>query len=106
MRSLAGGIAIYLVLNRLDIAYDIEELIERVGNNAVAENLNNAVMNSASSEVSSEEPEFVWTVLCQAMTQKSVRKADDQDSEDQKCFSCVTVKLGDCVIQGRVHNKT
>ena len=48
-----------------------------------------------------EEREFVWTVQYQAMTQKSVRKADtnDQDSEDQKCFSDVTVKLGDCVIK-------
>ena len=36
------------------------------------------------------------------MTLKSVRKADtkwtDQDSEDQKCFSCVTVRIGDRVI--------
>ena len=52
--------------------------------------------------MSSEEPEFVWTVLCQAMTQNSVRKADtnwtDQESEDQKCFSCVTVRIGDRVI--------
>ena len=41
-RSLAGGRAIYLVLNRLDIAYDIEELIERIGHEAVAKNLNDA----------------------------------------------------------------
>ena len=36
------------------------------------------------------------------MTQKSVRKAvtnwTDQYSEDQKCFSCVTGRLGDHVI--------
>ena len=36
------------------------------------------------------------------MTQKSVRKADtnwtDQDSEDQKCVSCVTLRVGDLVI--------
>ena len=63
-RSLAGGTAIYLALNRLDIAYDIEELIEGIGDEAVAENLNDAGMKSANSEVSSEEPEFVWTVLC------------------------------------------
>ena len=47
-------------------------------------------MNSTNSEGNSEEPECVWTVLCQAMTQKSVRKAykgwTDQDSEDQKYF--------------------
>ena len=69
---------------------------------AVSESLNDAVMSSTNSEVSSEEPEFVWTVLCQAMTQKTVRKADtnwtDQDSEDQKCFSCVTVRIGGRVI--------
>ena len=99
---MAGGTAIYLVRNRLDVAHDIEELIERIGHEAVAENLNDAVMNSTNSEVSSEEPEFVWTVLCQTMTQKSVRKADtnrtDQDSEDHKCFSCVTVRMDDRVI--------
>ena len=50
-RSLAGGIAIYLVLNRLDVAYDIEDLIERIGREAVAENLNDAVLNSTNSEV-------------------------------------------------------
>ena len=69
---------------------------------AVSESLNDAVMSSTNSEVSSEEPEFVWTVLCQAVTQKTVRKADtnwtDQDSEDQKCFSCVTVRIGGRVI--------
>ena len=96
---MAGGTAIYLVFNRLNIAYDIEELIERIGHEAVSENLNDAVMNSTNSEVSSEKPEFVWTVLCQAMMQKSVRKADtnwiDQDSKDQKCFRCVTVRFGD-----------
>ena len=61
-RSLAGGIAIYLVFDRLDIADDIEELIERIDHEAVAEHLNNAGKNSASSEVSLEEPECVWTV--------------------------------------------
>ena len=59
-------------------------------------------MKCVSSEVSLEEPEFVRTVLCQATTQKSVRKADtnwtDQDSEDQKCFNCITVRIGDRVI--------
>ena len=101
-RSLAGGTAICLVLDWLDIAFDTEELIERIGHEAVSENLNDAVMNSTKSEVSSEEPELVWTVLFQAMTQKSMRKADtnwiDQDSEDQKCLSCVTVRMGDRVI--------
>ena len=84
-RSLAGGTAIYLVLNRRDFAYNIQELIERIGHETVVENLNNAVMNRVDKKLpSSEEPEFVWTVLCQAMTQKSVRKADaswtEQDS--------------------------
>ena len=92
-----------LVLNRLDSAYDIEELIERIGHETVAENLNNAVINSADKKLpSSEGIEFIWTVHCQAMTQKSLRKADtnwtDQDSEDRKCFSCVIMRLGDHVI--------
>ena len=63
----------------LDIAYGIEELIERTCRERVAENLNNAGMNSTNSEANSEEPECVWTVLCQAMTQKSVRKAHGLD---------------------------
>ena len=42
---MAGGIA-------------IEELIERIGHEAVSEYLNNAVMNSTNSEVSSEEPDL------------------------------------------------
>ena len=36
-RSLACGIAFCLVLNRLDVANDVEELIERVGHEAVSE---------------------------------------------------------------------
>ena len=91
-----------LVLNRRDFACNIEELIERIGHETVVENLNNAVMNSTNPEVNSEEPECVWSVLCQAMTLKSVRKSDtnrtDRDSEDQKCFSCVTVRIGDRAI--------
>ena len=59
-------------------------------------------MNSTNSEANSEEPECVWTVLCQALSQKSVRKGytglTGQDSEDQKCFNCVTVRIGDRVI--------
>ena len=51
------------MLNWLDVACDIEVLIERIGHEAVAENLNNAAMNRADKKLpSSEEPEFVWTV--------------------------------------------
>ena len=55
-RSLAGGTAIYLVLTRLDVAHDIEELIERIGHEAVAENLNDAVMNGTDSGLASSLP--------------------------------------------------
>ena len=63
-------------------------------------------MNSADKKLSGlEEPEFVWMLLYQEMTQKSMRKADsnwtDQNSEDHKCFSCVVVRLGDRVIDVR-----
>ena len=99
---MAGGIALYLVHDRLNIAFDIEELIERISHGAVAEHLNDAGKNSANSELSLEEPDFVWTVLCQEMTQKSVRKAGtdwtEQDSEDEKCVNYVTVRVDDCVI--------
>ena len=76
-RSLADGTAIYLVLNRLDIPYDIEELVEGISHETGVENLNNAVMNSADRNLPSlGEPEFVWTVLYQSMTQKSVKLGD------------------------------
>ena len=43
------------------------------------------------------------------MTQKSVRKADtnwtDQDSEDQKCFTCVIMRLGDRAIDVECSNQ-
>ena len=73
-RSLAGGMETYLMFKRLVIADDSQEWIERIGHETVAENLNKAVMNSTHPEVNSEEPECVWTVFCQAMTQKSVRQ--------------------------------
>ena len=44
-RSWAGGIAIYLMPSKLDIAHGIEEVIERNGHEAVTENLNNNVMH-------------------------------------------------------------
>ena len=70
---------------------------------AVAANLTKAVMSSVNKKLSSlEEPEFTWTVPCHELMQKSVRKDGtnwtDRDSEDQKHFSCVIVRLGDCVI--------
>ena len=60
-------------------------------------------MNNTNSEVNSEmssgEPEFACTVICQTTTQKQVRKTDtnctDRDSEEQTCFSCVVVRCGD-----------
>ena len=92
----------------LDIAYDIEQLIEGISSETVVENLNNALMNSADKKLPSlGEPEFVWTALCQAMTQKSVREADTIWT-NQKCFSCVTVRCGDveCAKQDAVSLST
>ena len=102
---------IYLVLDRPDFSKKIREathigyeaLIERIVHDAVAANLTKAVMNSVNKKLSSlEEPQFTWTVLCHEMMQKSVRKDDtnwtDRGSEDQKHFSCVIVRPGDCVI--------
>ena len=84
-RSLVGGTAISLVFNWLDVAFEMEELIERIVHVAIAENLDDAGMSSANSEASSEEPELVWAVLRQAMKQTLVRKADknrtDRDGE-------------------------
>ena len=67
------------------------------------ENLNKAVMNDTNSDVNSgvgsEEPEFVWALLCHATTHERVRKTDtnwtDRDSEHLECFSCVVVRCGD-----------
>ena len=77
-RSLADGTETYLVLKRL-IARDSQELIERIGHETVNENLKNVMDNTNSevnSGVSSEEPEFAWTVICQTTMQKSVSKTD------------------------------
>ena len=89
--SLADGTEIYIVLKTLVIADDCQELIKRIGHETVNENLNNDVMKNMKSHVnlgvSSEEPEFAWTLLCHTTKQKSVKKTDtnwtDRDSEDQ-----------------------
>ena len=48
------------------------------------------------------EPERIWTFLSQEMLTKLVVRTDanwtGQDSKDQKCFSCVVVRLGEHVI--------
>ena len=92
-RSVAGGAAIYLVLDWPDFSFYIREakhigyeaLVERIVHDAVAANLTKAVMNSVNKKLSSlEEPEFTWTVPCHEMMQTSVRKNDsnwtDRDS--------------------------
>ena len=67
--------------------YDVEDVIERIGDEAIAENLNNAVMNRADKKLpSSAEPEFVGTMLCQTSTQKSVRKADTNRTEQDSTY--------------------
>ena len=80
------------MLKRLVIVDDSQDLVKKIGHETVNENLNNDVMNNTNSDVnsgvSSEEPEFAWTVICQTTMQKSVRKTDtnwtDRDSEDQE----------------------
>ena len=109
-RSLARGMETYVVLKKLVIADDRQEWIEGIGHETVNENLNKAVMNDTNSDVNSgvksEEPEFVWTVLCQTTTQKPVRKNDTnwthRDSKDQECFSCVVVS----VVMSNLQNET
>ena len=48
------------------------------------------------------EPELIWTLPYQAMPTKLVVRTvanwTRQDSEDQKCFSCVVVRFGEHVI--------
>ena len=48
------------------------------------------------------EPEFVWTCPLHETTQKLARQDDMnriyQDNEDQMCFSCASVRLGDYII--------
>ena len=102
-RSLADGTETNLVLRRLVTADDSHELIKRIGHETVNENLNKAVMNDPNSDVnsgvSSEEPEFAWTVLCQRTTQKSVRKTDTnwtaRGSEEQECFQLRSRECGE-----------
>ena len=79
-----------------------EALIERTIPGTVDVNSINTVMNSADKKISSsEEPEFVWTFPDPQLKPTSARNADvdrmDQDSDDHKCFCCVSGRLGVCV---------
>ena len=77
-------------------------LIQKVIFETVDVNTINTVMHSADTKLSSsEEPESVWTFSDPELRTTSARKVDtdwmDQDSDDQKCFCCVSRRLGNCV---------
>ena len=93
-----------------DTAYSIhkanrigyEALIQKVIFETVDVNTINTVMNSTDTKLlSSEEPESIWTSSDPELRTTSARKVDtdwmDQDSDDQKCFCCVSRRLGNCV---------
>ena len=87
VRSLAGGIAIYLVLDWRNIASDIEELIERIGHERVAENLNNAVMNSTRLSIFSTSASRItstlWTLFHSDINVKSIYLYDTRNGQHQ-----------------------
>ena len=91
--SMAGGTAIYLVLNRLDIAYNIR----RANRDISKLRMRTEARLKRSARSLLGKPEFVWTFPNHEMTQTSVRKDytnwTDQDIQDHKCFNCLIVRL-------------
>ena len=98
--SSAGGTATYLVLNRLDIAYNFPF---RSANRDVSKpRVRTKARLKRIARYLLGEPEFIWTFPYHEVPLKSVRKADAEwnghDNQDQKCFSCVVARPGDHVI--------
>ena len=87
----------YLAMDRPDIAHIIRRAHQdiakpKVGTEARLKRVARYLL----------EPELIWTFPYQAMPTKLVVRTDAnwtrQDSEDQKCFSCVVVRFGEHVI--------
>ena len=92
--SLAGGTATNLAMDRPDIAHSI-----RGANQDVAKpKVRTEARLKRVARYLPGEPELIWTFPYQEMPTKLVVRTDanwiGQDSEDQKCFSCVVVRLG------------
>ena len=96
--SSAGGTATYLALDRADIADSIREANQDIAKPKVR---NEARLKRVARYLLGE-PELIWTFPYQEMPTKWVVSTDanwtGQDSEDEKCFSCVVVRFGKHVI--------
>ena len=92
--SSAGGTATYLALDRPDISYSVRRANQDISKPK-------ARMEARLKRVSRYllgEPELIWTFPYQDMPTKLVVRTDANwtglDSEDQKCFTCIVVRLG------------
>ena len=96
--SSAGGTATYLALDRPDIVYSIR----RANQDIAKQRVRTEARLKRVARYLLGEPELIWTFPYQEMPTKLVVRTyanwTGQDSEDQKCFSCVVVRLGDHVI--------
>ena len=96
--SSAGGKATYLAMDRPDIAHSIRRANQDIAKTKVR---TEARLKRVARYLLGE-PELIWTFPYQEMPIKLVVRTDanwiGQDSEDQKCFSCVVVRFGKHVI--------
>ena len=102
----AGGTATYLAMDRPDIAYRIR----RANQDIAQPNVRTEARLKRVARYLLRESELIWTFPYQEMPTKLVVRTDanwtGQDSEDQKCFSCVVVRFGAHVIAVVCSNKT
>ena len=102
--SSAGGTATYVAMDRLDVAHSIR----RANQDIVHPKVRTEARLKRVVRFVLGELEFSWTFPYQEMPTKLVARTDanwiGQDSEDQKCFTCVVVRFGEHVIDV-VHSK-
>ena len=94
--SSAGGSATCFAMGRPDITY----IIRRANQDIAKPKVRTEARLKRVARYLLGEPELIWTCPCQEMPTKLVVRANwtGGDSEDQRCFSCVVVRLGEHVI--------
>ena len=100
--SSAGGTATYLAMDRPESACSIRRANQHIAIPEVRTEVRTEARLKRFARYLLDEPELIWTFPYQEMPTKLVVRTDanwfGQDSEDQKCFSCVVVRFGKHVI--------
>ena len=96
--SSAGSTATYLAMDSPDIAY----IIRRENQDTAQPKVRTEARLKRVARYVLGEPGLIWTFPYLEMPTKLAVRTDatwtGQDSEDQKCFTCVVVRFGDHVI--------